>query len=109
MQAIAKVAVFGLGVLGSSAALANDSFAGPPIYKAQYAYNASPYYYGGYPTSWPYYAGYPNYYGYYPVAPAYAWDPTAPSHPILTRTPIGFRMPDGADRRTLSRHSIMAE
>jgi hypothetical protein len=51
MQAIAKVAVFGLGMLGSSAALANDSFAGPPIYKAQYAYNASPYYDGGYPTS----------------------------------------------------------
>ena len=87
MQAIAKVAVFGLGVLGSSAALANDSFAGPPIYKAQYAYNASPYYYGGYPTSWPYYAGHPNYYGYYPVAPAYAWDPTAPSHPYSHSNP----------------------
>ena len=47
MQAIAKVAVFGIGVLASSTALPNDGFGGPPIYNAQYAYNASPHYYGG--------------------------------------------------------------
>jgi hypothetical protein len=63
MQAIAKVAVFGLGVLASSTALPNDGFGGPPIYNAQYAHNASPHYYGGYPTSYPNYTGYPYYYG----------------------------------------------
>ena len=98
MQTIAKVVVFGLGVLASSTALANDGFAGPPIYKAQYAYNTPPYYDGGYPSSWPYYAGYASYYGYYPGAPAYSWDPTAPWHSYSHSNPswvpyAGWRRP----------------
>ena len=85
MQAIAKVAVFGLGVLAGNTALANDSFAGPPIYKGQYVYDASPSYYGTYPTYYSTYPGYEYYYGsnypgygLYPGAPADAWDRTEP-------------------------------
>src|ERR1700720_2917461 len=94
MQAIAKVAVFGIGVLASSTALPNDGFGGPPIYNAQYGYNASPHYYGGYPTSYPNYAGYRYYYGFnypgygwYRGTPTYAWDPTAPWHPYSHSNP----------------------
>ena len=102
MQTLAKVVVFGLGVLAGGVALATDSFAGPPIYNAQYGYNTSPYYYGGYPAASPYDVGYPNYYGYppYPTpgVPAYAWDPTAPWHPYSYSNPnwvpyAGWRRP----------------
>jgi hypothetical protein len=93
MQMIGKAAVFGLGVLASGTALADDSFAGSPVYVAQYAYNTSPFYYGTYPTSYPNYPGYPYYYGYnypgyawYPGS-TYAWDPTAPWHPYSHSNP----------------------
>jgi hypothetical protein len=93
MQMIAKVAVFGLGVLASGGALADDSFGGSPLYNGQYAYDTSPSYYGTYPTSYSNYPGYPYYYGsypgygWYPGAPAYAWDPTAPWHPYSHSNP----------------------
>jgi hypothetical protein len=65
MRTLVKATVFGLGLLTSGTALANDNFGGSPLYNPQYSYYGPRYYY---PNYWNYNTGYPNYYPGYNYA-----------------------------------------
>ena len=89
MQTLAKVMVFGVGLLISGTALAADYYSGSLPYN-QY-YTESPYNYPGYSYAY----GYPAYgwpaYGWYAGAP-YPWpqlygDPSATWHPYSRTNP----------------------